>query len=113
MVDGAILIRITRARLWVMSKKTKQRDTVWVGPELANGHRPFVRQTSTGKSERGCFVPKDEAERAVELKHLGGHCFEVTRETRLTAGGPSQVANPAYRDGWSRIFGGKQAVGQA
>lgn len=27
--------------------------------------------------------------------------------------GPAQVATPEYRDGWDRIFGGKQDVGAA
>lgn len=29
------------------------------------------------------------------------------------ASGPAQVATPAYRDGWARIFGTAPAVGQA
>jgi hypothetical protein len=27
--------------------------------------------------------------------------------------GPAQVATPAYRCGWARIFGGKEVVGQS
>jgi hypothetical protein len=31
----------------------------------------------------------------------------------FTASGPAQVATPAYRGGWERIFGGKHVVGEA
>jgi hypothetical protein len=34
-------------------------------------------------------------------------------EGRATEGGPAQVATPAYRDGYDRIFGKKPTVGLA
>jgi hypothetical protein len=35
------------------------------------------------------------------------------RYTKVEHQGPVRVATPAYRDGWDRIFGNKQVVGQA
>ena len=85
-----------------------------MGPELANGQRPFVRHSETGNCERGMLAQSlANADRVLELEHLAGPFYEVTGETRLTASGPSQVASEAYREGWSRIFGGRRPVGQA
>lgn len=94
-------------------QKDAKKDTVWVGPELPNGHRPMIRRTVSGESQKGLIVPLEEANSVLELDHLEGPFYQVTGETRLTASGPSQVASKAYRDGWSRIFGGKHSVGQA
>lgn len=90
-----------------------KRDRVWVGPELSDGNRPFIRETETGANAglMGDAVPTPHS--VVELEHIGGCCFEVASEIKLTGKGPAKVASRAYTDGWDRIFGNKPAVGQA
>lgn len=91
----------------------KGKDTMWVGPELANGRRPYVRENAAGETETGTLVDDlSEADTVVELAHVEGATYEVMKETRLTDSGPSQVASKAYREGWNRTFG-KTVVGQA
>lgn len=95
-----------------MSKNAK--DTLWMGPELQNGRRPFVSRSSTGEPKVGFLGEHGEgADSVLELKHLEGPFYEVQSETRLTASGPAQVSSSAYRKGWSNIFGGKATVGRA
>lgn len=95
----------------------KPKDELILGPVVdrdGTPARPYIRVTPEGDVSRGILghdLPNSKGE--VELDHLGGARFEVTKVTRFTAGGPPQVASPQYRDGWSRIFGGKAPVGQA
>jgi hypothetical protein len=95
-----------------MSKTNK--ETLWMGPQLENGNRPFVSRSGTGEPKVGVVGTQVEgADSVLELKHLEGPFYEVQSETRLTASGPAQVSSRAYRDGWSRLFGGKETVGRA
>lgn len=96
-----------------MSRHNK--DTVWVGPELCDGRRPFVRRKDTGEPEVGLLGsdPLDGADSVIELDHVQGDEYEVRSEIRFTAMGPTQVASSAYRAGWSRVFGGRAPVGNS
>jgi hypothetical protein len=50
----------------------------------------------------------------VELVHLGPADCEGWRNVEMTfMRGPAQVASPAYREGYDRIFGKKREVGLA
>jgi hypothetical protein len=95
----------------------KPKDELIVGPVVdrdGTPARPYIRVTPEGEISRGILgegLPNPKGE--VELNHLGGSRFAVTKVTRFTESGPAQVASPQYRDGWSRIFGGKAPVGQA
>lgn len=94
----------------------KRKDKVWLGPELPGGTRPLFRETPEGERSVGYTGPKGSLPRVdseLDLEHVEGCMYEVTGEVKFTAAGPSQVASPAYRDGWSRIFGAKAPVGQA
>jgi len=90
-----------------------KKDRVWVGPELSDGNRPFIRQnedrTQTGII--GTNPPSPDS--FVELEHVEGCCFDVKSEVKFTSGGPAQVATHAYRAGWDRLFGKAREVGQA
>lgn len=85
-----------------------------MGPPLSDGRRPYVRVTPEG-AHGGLMsdTPTPTSTTCIELQPLGGDCFEVAKETRLTGSGPAQVATGAYRSGWDRIFGTKAEVGQA
>lgn len=90
-----------------------KKDKVWVGPELSDGNRPFVRENDKGRQVGVMGVNPPCPDSFVELKPLGGCCYEVTSEIRLNSSGPAQVASSAYRTGWDRLFGKPREVGQA
>jgi hypothetical protein len=91
-----------------------KRDRVWVGPELSDGNRPFIRENETGR-QTGIMGdnPTSPPDSFVELEHVSGCCYDVTSEVKFTSAGPSQVATNAYREGWDRLFGKRREVGQA
>jgi len=94
----------------------KQKDKLWLGPELAGGRRAILRETPDGKQTPGYVGPRGTLPRVdsqIDLEHVQGCLYEVTSEVKFTSPGPPQVSTPAYREGWSRIFGAKTPVGQA
>lgn len=89
-----------------------------MGPELApgthigvmrrNGETNLVQLT---KAEDGQPLHPDQ-----ELVSLGDpacDCGHVRSFTSLHHEGPAQVATPAYREGYDRIFGKKPVTGLA
>jgi hypothetical protein len=93
----------------------KPKDELIIGPVIDDaGSRPFLRRSPEGEISGGILSDDTtNSKGAVELAPLGGSRFEVLKVTRYTSAGPAQVASPAYRDGWSRIFGGRAPVGEA
>jgi hypothetical protein len=98
-----------------MSKQDGEtKDTVWVGPDLGDGERPALRIGPNGQCQAGTLgPPRADADHVLNLRNLGGPFYQVVDEARVTFSGPSQVATDKYRDGWTRIFGGKPSVGSA
>lgn len=90
-----------------------KKDRVWVGPELPDGNRPFIRENEKGRQAGIIGVDPPAPDGFVELEPISGCCFEVKSEIRYTSAGPAQVANDAYRTGWDRLFGKPRTVGQA
>ena len=112
-------------------KGCPNRDVMHLGPDIGNGYHPYVRHKSDHGMETGFITARkpgnDEAappcDGIVRLSHTGpGPTFDVESLYERPApptdvagshSGPAMVTTEAYRDGWDRIFGGKQAVGQA
>lgn len=98
-----------------MSTKGKK---VILGPEIAPGVRHCIRPHDDGV-EIGTLYNDGVAPREIEehplseqvvLTHHDGdepHVYE------MRSCGPAKVNSAKFRDGWDRIFGGKQTVGQA
>ncbi len=112
-------------------KGCPKRDVMNLGPEIGDGLRPYVRHRPNCVTEAGVIRTResgnDEAvppcDGIVRLRHSGpGEVSDVEtiyerppplNDVAGSASGPAMVASDAFRDGWDRIFGGKQAVGQA
>jgi hypothetical protein len=114
-----------------------KKDQIRLGPETPSGQRSTIRrrgdEISTGVFgglKEGQPIPKGaELISLGEPDSDGWHDVNVhyrhesepaatpieTLEVqkRGTSDGPPQVATPAYRKGYDRIFGGKQKVGLA
>lgn len=100
-------------------------DRLSMGPDIGGGVHPYIRHMPDHTIRTGFFQehdPKDDvaSRPLVHLSHVGpGPIYDVedvasaaVQEARGTAG-PAKVATRAYRDGWDRIFGGPETVGQA
>ena len=89
-------------------------EEVRIGPELRPGVHAAIRHTEDHQTSLGlafrCENGKPLPANAEPLEHIEGNRY---RTSPLEHVGPSRAATPAYRDGWDRIFGGKQPVGQA
>jgi hypothetical protein len=98
-------------------KKCPMEDVVMLGPDLGNGMRPAIRHTSGCEVSFGTVVdvkdgqpiPEGATMMTLEARE-NGPGFKVVDEYRH---GPAQVATPAYRQNYDRIFGGSQTVGSA
>jgi hypothetical protein len=103
-------------------------DVVQLGPEVAPGVRCAVRHRPDHTSEELYFTEAQDGAPVppgADLVNLGPDDGSGWRpvETLYSSGetgarkaggdGPAQVATPAYRDGYDRIFGKKAVVGQA
>lgn len=95
----------------------KTRDRMKVGSTV-DGRSAAIRQRD-GKIESGTFREAKEGQpipEGVELLHVDAPdedgWREVTSVYGRRAAGPAQVATPAYRESYDRIFG-KQKVGLA
>jgi hypothetical protein len=92
-------------------------DIIIPGPMLPNGHRLGIRHTANHEPELGEIVSSEEGRPMPDNAHLLTKEDGVIRvgpsvEELKAGSGPAQVATPAYRDSWDRVFG-KQTVGQA
>jgi len=100
-------------------KKESSKDQVSLGPVIAPGVRAVARKRGDAievgavKSLReGESIPENvELIRVDNPNCTCGGWQDV--ESLGTVNGPAQVATPAYREGYDRIFGGKTKVGSA
>ncbi len=102
---------------------SNKKDRFYMGPEMSNGVRTFVRSSADGKNISGGLVSADKSklsacDSTISLHHLQGDAYEVEKEVRYTSSGgtdhegPAKVNTPQFQKGWDRIFG-KAVVGQA
>jgi hypothetical protein len=90
-------------------------DEIVLGPDLGDGTRPAIRHTADHRMEAGLVrqvkdgepLPED----AMYVERIEGNRYSC--KPALEHKGPSLAATPEYRNGWDRIFGGRQEVGQA
>jgi hypothetical protein len=88
-------------------------DEIMIGPELSNGTRPALRHTAeivTGfvrQVKDGEPLPED----AMLVERIEGCRYSC--KPALEHNGPARATTKKYREGWDRIFGGKQEVGLA
>lgn len=99
-----------------MSDDCKCQDEILVGPQIApDGSCVCLRHTDEHQVGLGVMRPIEDGKpvlngEVVSLQRIEGDRYAVTT---LYHAGPSKVSTPAYRDGWDRIFGKEQEVGQA
>jgi len=87
-----------------------------IGPCLGNGrHAALVEKDGQEHETTVKFAKEGESVAPGQsLVQLGASDNEGWHEgTVLFHNGPAQVATPAYRDGYDRIFGKKTEVGMA
>lgn len=101
-----------------MKKKKKIKDQVKLGPEIAPGVRQIVRRRGN-EFEVGVMTPVKEGvpiPEGTDLIRVGEECGDGWQKAEVlfsNRSGPAQVVTPAYREGYDRIFGGKQKVAEA
>jgi len=97
-------------------------DLMALGPETAQGLRPYLRHTADCQVKAGLIRPMREGEPMVGggvcLEHKEGHVYAVVHEVpsmvaTMDRSGPAQVATDDYRQGWDRIFGSRPTIGEA
>ena len=94
-----------------MRERIRMREVVGPGAVRADLERDGkVQSCVVRQAEDGDPVPP-----GVDLVHVketgSGEWYDA--ETVYRGSGPPQVATPAYREGYDRIFGGGQKVGLA
>lgn len=104
------------------------KDQMRLGPEIEPGHGAAVRRGADGKIVGfGTFTTVKDGQpipEGVELIHVGAEDDDGWRDVTTLYGrepersapernGPAQVATPAYRNGYDRIFSKKREVGLA
>lgn len=97
------------------------KQQVWMGPEVSSGVRSGVIRRESGDLEAGVLVTPEKKrtlnpgdEYIVSEDAPGEWCdAETVYRCPRESGGPPQVATPAYREGYDRIFGKKTEVGIA
>jgi len=97
----------------------KSKDQIRLRPEIGLGQGAAIRRCGKGFSFGNFTEMKDgqPLPEGAELIHVGASdddgWRDVTPIYERRASGPPQVATPAYRAGYARIFGKKQEVGVA
>lgn len=91
-----------------------------LGPEISDGVRVGVRRRGDEVQAVSLTTMKDgtsltPGSELIDIEeHDGRYMAKTLYKVPLAGGdGPAQVATPAYRDGYDRIFGGKRSVGLA
>jgi hypothetical protein len=99
-----------------MSDKSKKpdesEDTIVLGPKLSCGHHLAIRERNGEPIALGSALSIKDPSQVPE----GSEVFTKRADgvyRRVGHAGPALVASPEFKDGWERIFGGKQEVGQA
>jgi len=87
--------------------------------QMRLGHGAAIRRQD-GKLSVGTFVEVKEGQpipEGYELIRVGAEGEDGWRDVTSIYGGersgPAQVATPAYREGYDRIFGKKPVIGEA
>ncbi len=107
-------------------KLDPKRDFVVLGPQVNDRTQACVRHTSSNEVRPGLIRTIQEGEAIsgagdlVQLRDAGDGTYDVTvvlgesgsPSEGASHSGPAQVATDEYRDGWTRIFGGR-VVGEA
>jgi hypothetical protein len=97
--------------------KTDEPDEIAFGPEISPGVHVALRRTPDGEIRQVVcselrdgvsLSPSSEIANVSEGNEDGWY-----KLTNVYKAGPAQVATPAYREGYDRIFGKKQKVGIA
>jgi len=93
-----------------------KKDKLMVGHEIADGVRIAVRSDDDGErlvtiSDHKSGDPLPPSSEYISLSSEDSEGWQDVNVLYKT--GPSQVATPAYREGYDRIFGGKQKTGLA
>ena len=89
-----------------------------MGPPDAKGFQPFIRHDSNHEITAGFAKRVENGEPLmpgavfVEASPEPG-TFNVIGSYQPEGSGPPRVSSNEYREGWDRIFGGQQPVGQA
>jgi hypothetical protein len=103
--------QIEHASLSRLNMKTKDQMRLGLGTALRRTDEELSFGTFTEVKE-GQPIPE-----GAELAHLSGEnedgWRDVTSVYKRESAGPAQVATPAYREGYDRIFWKKQKVGVA
>jgi len=91
-----------------------KRDQIRIGPEIGPGVRTAVMRDVEGDhavlmTQVRDGVPIPDGSEIVEIDTT---CREGWHDV-ISRSGPVQVATPAYREGYDRIFGKRVEVGQA
>ena len=104
-----------------------KKDFLHLGPDLGDGHHPYIRHREDCAIETGIAKTCKEGEPVnlcdgvLRLTPRGpgplynvDQVYERTRtdEASSERSGPAMVSNKAFRAGWDNIFGSK-TVGQA
>lgn len=104
-----------------MTAKPKPTDEIAFGPEIEPGVR-VARRRSDGRTRNVLVtaaqdgVPVQPGSELATFDQQRKCDEDGTRWHTITSSykqGPAQVATPKYREGYDRIFGKKQPVGQA
>jgi hypothetical protein len=94
-------------------KDCHEGDSLIAGPQLPGGFHPFVRHRADHRVQAGIMRPVKDGEPlpegAIFLERRGDSDLydvkEVFPSSEEKTGGPAKVNSPAFRDGWSRVFG--------
>jgi len=99
--------------------KSSKKDEISIGPEVAPGVRIALRKQDDEVKEVLVREAKEgqPMQPGLELAHVGdascecgdGHWRELT--SIYKSEGPAQVATPAYREGYDRIWGKQKVAG--
>lgn len=99
----------------------RMKSKILIGPVVSPGQRAAVVRREDGTEATGLVRtsqegrPLSENAECIQVDDCGSQCGgEGWHDmTTLYKHGPAQVATPAYRTGYDRIFGGRQKVGEA
>ncbi len=94
---------------------TKKSGEIRFGPQIAPDTHIAVRRDADGSEHKviaGRLEDGASITPGTEIMTVNPKCRDGWHEVQPIYG-PPQVATPAYRDGYDRIFGKKPTVGEA
>lgn len=97
--------------------KTEEDDEIQFESEISPGVFSALRRSPDGEIKRVAVSPFREGAplySSSEIANVSEASVDGWHKLKnVYKSGPAQVATPAYRDGYDRIFGKKQKVGLA